>query len=720
MGKATILPDGARNLARGQYRIRLEKDDTRIQTDLKRLDTDIDAAQSLTPERFVEYENAQKAYESAKLDLDQIIQQSKESPEEDFSNRLVSATNARNTAEIARNVAKSRYQSVRLKQRALEGKKLYLTNKVTEDIRIVWCADCQTSLSGTVATVEIPNTDDTVLIRPGGADGTGATYSATRDGQLRSVSSMSSAEAAWNYTLFPAWQKWKPLYRLGKITERVPGNSKCSVLLDAYSTVQSLDTDVERRLTNVPMVYKGRDDGGPYVVGDRVLVEFYNQNQEAPRVVGFEQDPCTTSSSTTTTTAIPSITFYIRFKLNSCTPDHSGYEIKLTYGDSEVLYGYSHDSDKELVGPFTIEGGYDPYAYVRNRWMYYSPWEPNTSYTAGETPASYIRLRTANSEQAISYKCIQSGVSGGTEPSWPLDETVVTDGTVRWECQGVDNTGFDFFWFYTQTTSDDPEAIRRDVIIETHVQDGINHNYLATPSDGSFYLKPLYYKRHPTTVLNTTKTTEEIGGEEVDVYNIDFTDIKRMRASIAGQRYSPCLLGEVSELTSDGLDFDEINIIGSGYSRWAEELATLPRTSDSTPNWVPAIYEYPHPGIICEIICGDIALRAYFGSGSPGYQAFYCYGVNSIATIDVGADIDHTYCILTDEHGCAPSYPGLELVLDVGRYGTHYLDKEREGEPCVVDLYSDNTTTQYNSVATITVVMESIPCGEFVPESYRP
>jgi hypothetical protein len=49
------------------------------------------------------------------------------------------------------------------------------------------------------------------------------------------------------------------------------------------------------------MFYKNRDDGGPYEIGDRVVVEFYGQNHEAPRVIGYEEFPCTTSTSTTTT-----------------------------------------------------------------------------------------------------------------------------------------------------------------------------------------------------------------------------------------------------------------------------------------------------------------------------------------------------------------------------------------------------------------------------------
>lgn len=301
MGKATILPSGARDLQPGQYRVRIEKDNARAAQDIKNIETELLALDAVMPSIYANYNDSLKIYNNANSDLSEVIKQSKESPEADYSSKLSAATKAERAAHTNLAQTKSRYQATRIKEQALKGKKLYLNAKVDEDIRTVWCADCQRGLSGEVATIEIPNMDSTILIRPGGADGDGSEYSSSRDGQLRSVASMSPAEVAWNYALFPGWQKFKPLYRIGTITERLPDNSKCSVLLDAYSTVQSLSTDITRKLTNVPMVYKNRDDGGPYVIGDRVVIEFQNQNQESPRVVGFEQDPCTTSSTTTST-----------------------------------------------------------------------------------------------------------------------------------------------------------------------------------------------------------------------------------------------------------------------------------------------------------------------------------------------------------------------------------------------------------------------------------
>ena len=711
MGKATILGDGARNLQRAQYRVKIEKDNTRVEQEFKRIDTEIAALESTIPERYTNYEDAQKAYQKARSDLDEIISQSKQSTDEDHTSRVNSATTAVTTAQTNANVAKSRYQSVRLKQRSLEGKKLYLTNNISEDIRIVWCADCQRNLSGIVATVEIPGTDDTIMIRPGGTDGSGAVYSASRDGQFRSVASMSPAEAAWNYTMFPAWQKWKPTYRLGKILERQPNNSKCTVLLDAYSTVQGLATDVERTLRNVPMYYKNQDNGGPYVVGDRVLVAFYNQNQEAPMVVGFESDPCTTSStSTTTTTEFPLKTFYIRFTINDCTMDHSGYELEL-HCDDQVLYGYSHESDKELVGPFTVESC-NPSVYLRNRWMYYSPWEPNTTYTIG----TKIRTRRAYDTQALLHRCVQSGTSDNTEPNWPLDASQVSDGSTKWEFLGIDQTGFNFFWYFTPSDASDPDAFLASISITTDNYHGINHNRLLVKGSGSTYIKPITRVKCDYLVFDCTHYIETIDGADADVYRLDFDEIMRLKSTISGNTFHYCSLGisdpplTPARLRNTGLTID-----------WPEYPENIPYGSESYPYWVPYRSTPPIPGSPTDFI--NISCRP---TGKPSCPTEYVTGdwtaksIDSIAVVTPGANIDYAYGILTDANGKSPSYTGLILHLGHGIAGDWYNDHIID-PGCTHDPYYDeeDVLIYLPNLATITVEMEGIPCGEFVPEAYR-
>lgn len=325
MGKAVIIGSGARNLQRGQYRVRIEKSDERTIAQAKQLDIEIRSLDDIIPTRSSAYIDARNTHSRAESDLDSIIQQSIESPTNDYTDKLNSAIAAERAAFTNLAKAKSQYQTAVMKQKSLQNQRLYLEVNETDDIRTVWCADCQRNLSGEVATIEIPNTDDKILIRPGGADGSGSEYSRTRDGQLRSVLAMSPAEAAYNYALLPGWQKWFPTYRLGKITSRPPGSSKCSVLLDIAASSDNLNINKTRQLTNVPMVYKNRDDGGPYVVGDRVVVEFVGQNPDVPRVVGFEDYPCTTSSSSSsTTTSLTSTTTSITYPAYMYIQDSAG------------------------------------------------------------------------------------------------------------------------------------------------------------------------------------------------------------------------------------------------------------------------------------------------------------------------------------------------------------------------------------------------------------
>ena len=673
MGKATILPSGQgielasgghTPLARGQYKIRVEKDNARAEAESKRIEGEIDSLESAIPERYSEYEDARKVYGNRKEDLNVVILQSKEAPEEDYTEKIKSASAAERSASNDLIVSKSRYQAVRLQQRALQGKRIYLDGKITEDIRYVWCADCQRNLTGEVATIEIPNTDQKILIRPGGADpGNGYEYNAARDGQLKSVASMSAAEAAWNYTMLPAWQKFKPLYRLGKITESFLNSSKCSVLLDAYSTAQGLATDIERKLVNVPMFYKGRDDGGPYQMGDRVVVEFYNQNWEAPRVVGFEDYPCTTSSTTTTTTILPERTFYIRFNLNSCTPTYGGYEIKLDLGEDEYLYGYSHDSDKELVGPFTTTGYVSPYASLRDQWHNIWPWEPNTYYDTVGTDA-YIRTKTAYSTRGVRMLCTQAGTTGDTEPDWNTESGLINDGTVIWQRITPHEGGSYFFghWVVTDEFDGDPETIRREVGIFYQTYVDLNNNLLHTPATGDFYIKPAHYKKHLVPVFDCSMAMEEIDGGEYEVYTIDFTSLKRMKSTVSGQRFEKCLLGQ-GELTSDGVS---LNYVSKGITlRWQEEARELPRASDSYPYWIPRAHDTTWgPEMICALHpeCGagwDYADRAY-----PGVDAL---GIDELELVDASTDLNYSYCIISDEDGNNPNYPGLNVHFEVGR-----------------------------------------------------
>jgi hypothetical protein len=109
------------------------------------------------------------------------------------------------------------------------------------------------------------------------------------DGRMQPVASSSPWASFWNRAVLPAWQKWRPMYRLGEIAE-LAGDT-CTVMLDAaFSSQQAIDINRETELTGVPIVYM-ECNGDAFEAGDRVVVEFAYHDQTKPRVVGFESHP---------------------------------------------------------------------------------------------------------------------------------------------------------------------------------------------------------------------------------------------------------------------------------------------------------------------------------------------------------------------------------------------------------------------------------------------
>lgn len=328
MGKATILPSGARDLERGQYYVRIEKDSTRAEWAIQRLSRDLDALSGIISTNYSSYQSAQNAHSQAKSDLNQIIQQGKESPSDDANDKIKSATQAERSTALTLANARAVYQMSRTKEESIRRRIRYLKDQTTiEDTRVVWCADCNQTLQegDSVGTIEIPNTDDSIMIKPTGTDVNGSDYDSEIDGILTNTAALTPAQAFHSYAVFPGWQRWKPTYRLGKILEKT-GRDNATILLDAESTVQSLKVDNARYIYNVPLTLKGQKSG-PYEIGDRVVVKFEDQNHESPKVVGFEEDPCTTSTTTTTTSTC------------SCTSTTlpGEFVIKFTRGDGAAI-----------------------------------------------------------------------------------------------------------------------------------------------------------------------------------------------------------------------------------------------------------------------------------------------------------------------------------------------------------------------------------------------
>ena len=127
-------------------------------------------------------------------------------------------------------------------------------------------------------------------------------------GQLAPILGMTPAQAAFNWAILPGWQKWKPTYRVGEIIEINYDQNTADIELDeALSVAQSLNVNqagyvwdeineewgIEESkpiLYDVPVEYM-LCDAGAFIEGDRVVVEFSNQNWEDAKVIGFEENP---------------------------------------------------------------------------------------------------------------------------------------------------------------------------------------------------------------------------------------------------------------------------------------------------------------------------------------------------------------------------------------------------------------------------------------------
>lgn len=148
-----------------------------------------------------------------------------------------------------------------------------------------WCADLTEDASGEVATLEIPGESALVLVAPAAPAPTAA------DGVLTAREVQSPEQVFWNAAVLPGWQKWKPTYRLGTITALDVEADTASVTLDAaYSSAQGLNVNQASSLTAVPVVYMSCN-ALAFEVGDRCVVAFTGQSQDAPKVIGFRDHP---------------------------------------------------------------------------------------------------------------------------------------------------------------------------------------------------------------------------------------------------------------------------------------------------------------------------------------------------------------------------------------------------------------------------------------------
>ena len=187
----------------------------------------------------------------------------------------------------------AKHEPIRMALRALQAALVTAQKKVTNwynlvatSTRDVWCVDYTTTGTGYVRTLEIDGEQDLIVLAP---------YAAPpvliRDGGLRVRDIQSPAGAFYNAAMLPGWQKYRPQFRYGTISNIDYATDRCSVTLaNATSTAQGLDINQSNTLNSVPIVYSGCNSA-VFVNGDRVVVQFTNRDWTNPRVIGFLDNP---------------------------------------------------------------------------------------------------------------------------------------------------------------------------------------------------------------------------------------------------------------------------------------------------------------------------------------------------------------------------------------------------------------------------------------------
>lgn len=330
MGRAEIISGGTDGL----YKVRLDygtktrdKRVEKLTADLATVQGQLDTAESELADqqatvssqqgelnsKISEYETAAQSLDALRLALDEAIQDrlglsENATPEEIAAANaaVTAATAAYNAAEAVVknadkeiNAALKKLEEEKAKVYPLQLKvdllidektkltklKKYWTDLTLQEEKNVWCADMTEDATGNVATLEIPGENNLVVIKPG------APAPVTADGKLIARAIQDPNQVFFNAAVLPGWQKYKPTFRRGTITELDTELDTASVTLtDDKSSAQNLGINKISELKNVPVKYM-ECNASAFEVGDTVVVQFDDQSWDKPKITGFVREP---------------------------------------------------------------------------------------------------------------------------------------------------------------------------------------------------------------------------------------------------------------------------------------------------------------------------------------------------------------------------------------------------------------------------------------------
>ncbi|TWI68568.1 hypothetical protein LZ24_02541 [Desulfobotulus alkaliphilus] len=194
----------------------------------------------------------------------------------------------------AENAARAQYAQMDLRLMANQQRMKdlqELKDRVDNDVREIWCADLSENLTGRMPTMEINGEPEHMILAPQSLEPGPDTPDPLPHGMLKPMPAMTAAQAVFNWTIMPGWQKWKPTYRTGVIGSIDTAAGTASLTLDeARSYIKNFEINQEDTLNAVPIDYMDCH-AGAFGEGDHVVVMFSDQDFNHPRVIGFVEEP---------------------------------------------------------------------------------------------------------------------------------------------------------------------------------------------------------------------------------------------------------------------------------------------------------------------------------------------------------------------------------------------------------------------------------------------
>jgi len=218
VGSATVKT----NLGEGQYIVELTKSQAAItaqKTSLTTRKTEIEAAIAAKEIELAALNVIQtEKHEALKTAVGDYAVA--DPPTKALRKAVTDAQKAYITAQSNCNKKQTEINLLGLELASVNKRLAEIETALTVESRTVWCADYSEALKGTVGTIEINGEAGQINIVPEGKSGIGL---------LQHPLAMTPSGVFYNWALLPAWQKWKPTYRIGIITSVEKADGKVDV-----------------------------------------------------------------------------------------------------------------------------------------------------------------------------------------------------------------------------------------------------------------------------------------------------------------------------------------------------------------------------------------------------------------------------------------------------------------------------------------------------------